>query len=363
MEDVYSRFAKHLFTLEQAYPPREGLEEILKENFTLLEAEVALAFPGNLIPMQTVGINDIIEKVNLSREELTDVLEGLAQRGLLFFSETKEGEKGYALLQIGFGFSGTWFWKGEITPFAKKMAQLIDKYNRGRVLEQTYRTSKTLPNQFIPINKAVEPMLQAVYPYIALEQVVEQARVVAVAHCTCRMRAQLLGRGCDHLLEVCLKFDDLAEYLIKREIGREVTKQEALEIIKKAEEDGLVHFVDNALGDIKHNCNCCGCCCWALGPIKRREIPRDEIMATYFIRYTDEEECIGCGDCIEVCPVDALAMGNDFPIADEDWCIGCGLCIIKCPQSAVKLRAKSEQIPPRDFRALHEKIRQEKSLT
>jgi len=162
---------------------------------------------------------------------------------------------------------------------------------------------------------------------------------------------------------VCLKFDDLAEYLIKREIGREVTKQEALEIIKKAEEDGLVHFVDNALGDIKHNCNCCGCCCWALGPIKRREIPRDEIMATYFIRYTDEEECIGCGDCIEVCPVDALAMGNDFPIADEDWCIGCGLCIIKCPQSAVKLRAKSEQIPPRDFRALHEKIRQEKSLT
>jgi len=139
MEDVYSRLAKHLFTLEQAYPPREGLEEILKENFTPLEAEVALAFPNDLIPMQTVGINDIIGKVNLSREELVDVLEGLAQRGLLFFTETEEEDKRYALLQKGFGFSQTWFWKGERTPFAKKMAELIDNYNRGRVLEQTYK--------------------------------------------------------------------------------------------------------------------------------------------------------------------------------------------------------------------------------
>lgn len=362
MEDIYSRLAKHLFTLEQEYPPNEGLEEILKENFTPLEARVALALPNDLIPLQTVEINDVIGKVKLSREELIDVLEGLAKRGLLYFTHTMGGEKRYALLQKGFGFAQTWFWKGERTPFTEKMADLVDNYFKGKVLKEPDKTSKTLPNQFIPVNKAIDSGLQAVYPYTALEHVIKQARVIAVAHCPCRMRAQLLGKGCHHLLEVCLKFDELAEYLIEREIGREVTKQEALGIIKKSEEDGLVHFVDNALGEVKDNCNCCSCCCWALGAIKRRQTPRDEIMATYFIRYTDKEECIGCGDCVEICPVNALTMNNNLPLVDEEWCIGCGLCVVKCTSSAAKLRSKSEQTPLLDFISLHEKICEEKGL-
>ncbi len=362
-EDIYQRLANHLFTLGSEYHPKEGLEEILRENFTPLEAEVALALPTKVMPLQPVGVDDIIGKVNLPGKELVDILEGLSGRGLLFSGKTKEGKKGYALLQKGFGFPQTWFWKGERTPFANKMAELYDKYDRGKKLKRTYPTSKTPAYQFIPVNETIEPELQAVYSYIMLEQVVEQAKAIAVAHCPCRVRHQLRGQGCDHLLEVCLKFDDMAEYLIERGIGREVTKQEALGIIKKAEEDGLVHFVDNAFGDVKHNCNCCGCCCWALSPIKRRAIPRDVIMATYFIRETDEEECIGCGDCVELCPVDALTMGDDYPVVDEDWCVGCGICVVRCVNSAAKLRRKSDQIPLHDFRELHERILAEKGFT
>jgi ferredoxin len=187
--------------------------------------------------------------------------------------------------------------------------------------------------------------------------------MIAVAHCPCRVETQLLGRGCDYPLEVCLKFDEMADFLIEKELGRRVNKEEALEIIKQAKDDGLVHFVDNALGDIKHNCNCCGCCCWALAPIRQRKTPRDVIMATYFLRETDENDCVGCGDCIEVCPVDALTMGAEgFPIVDEDWCVGCGVCITKCPTGAAKLKKKSDQIPAPNFRQLHEKIRQERGV-
>ncbi len=361
-EDVYQRLANHLFTLGMAYRPREGLEEILRENFTPLEAEVALALPTKVMPLQPVGVDGIIGKVNLPRQELVDILEGLAGRGLLFSGKTEEGKKGYALLQTGFGFPQTFFWKGERTPFVNKMAELLDKYDRGKKLPQTYPTSKTPAYQFIPVGEAIEPEMQGVYSYAMLEKVIEQARVIAVAHCPCRLRAQLRGEGCDHLLEVCVKFDELAEYLIEREIAREVTKQEALEIVKKSEDDGLVHFVDNALGDIKHNCNCCGCCCWALSPIKNRKVPRDVIMATYFIRKTDEAECVACGDCVEVCPVDALTMGDDSPIVDEAWCVGCGLCVAQCDNSAAKLEPRRDVSPLPSFKQLHEQILAEKGF-
>jgi len=153
--------------------------------------------------------------------------------------------------------------------------------------------------------------------------------------------------------------------LIERELAGEITKEEALKILKQCEEDGLVHFVDNAIGDIKHSCNCCACACWSAGSIKRRKIPRDSIMATYFIRETQEDKCTGCDMCVEVCSVDAATMEDDFPRVDEEWCIGCGVCVAKCPpqQHRLELRPdKAGQFPAPDFRKLHEKILEEKGL-
>ena len=361
--DVYQRLANHFYTLELEYPLREGLPEVLREMYTPQEAEVLLALPAKIIPLQLVGVDEIIGRVNLPRKELLDILERLSGRGLLLAGKTKEGEKGYGLLQKGFGFPQTFFWKGERTPFASKMADLIYKYYDSKEAKEIYPTSETPPFQFIPVNAPIEQDTQGIFSYAMLEKVVGQARVIAVAHCPCRMQEQLVGRGCNHLLEVCLKVDEMAEFLIEREMAREVTKEEALDIIKRSEEDGLVHFVDNALGDIKHNCNCCGDCCWALSRIKNRTVPRDVIMATYFLRETDEAQCIACGDCVEVCPVDALVMGDNFPIVDEDWCVGCGLCVRQCENSAAKLKRRPDVLPPPSFKELHERILMEKERT
>jgi NAD-dependent dihydropyrimidine dehydrogenase PreA subunit len=176
---------------------------------------------------------------------------------------------------------------------------------------------------------------------------------------------RLRGRGCDHPLEVCLKFDDMAEYLIERELAREITREKALEVIRKSEDAGLVHFVDNAIKDIKHNCNCCGCACWNVGSIKRRKIPRDVLMATYFIRETDKDKCVGCGNCVEICPVDAIVLEGDYATVDEDWCIGCGLCVRQCSNGAARLRLRTDRkdhLPLPNFVKLHEKILKEKGL-
>jgi hypothetical protein len=88
-----------------------------------------------------------------------------------------------------------------------------------------------------------------------MEEVIKKVKVIALVHCPCRATARLIGKKrCDHSLENCIKYDELAEYLIEKGIGREITKQEALEVIKKSEEAGLVHMVDNARKDQTHNC-------------------------------------------------------------------------------------------------------------
>ncbi|MCK4986589.1 MAG: 4Fe-4S binding protein, partial [Desulfobacterales bacterium] len=124
-----------------------------------------------------------------------------------------------------------------------------------------------------------------------------------------------------------------------------------------------VHFVDNAIGDIKHNCNCCGCACWNVGNIRRRKIPRDTLMATYFLRETDEDECIGCGECVAICPVDALKLEDDISVVDKEWCIGCGVCATTCPSGAVKIinrPDKSRKLPAAKVCDLHDLILKEK---
>lgn len=251
-EDIYQRLAEHLSQLSMGLPATEGLLEILKANFTPLEAEVALALPTRVAPMQPVSVAEISPKTGLPREKVVTILEGLAQRGLLFTGKTKDGQKGYALLQLAHGFPQTFFWGGQDSPHARNMAQLILRYLHRGMLAQTYGGSETKAFRYIPVGETIETGMQAVYPYDLMANVIEKARVIAVVHCPCRMMAQIRGKGCRHPLEVCLKYDELAEYVVDRGLGRQISKEEALQIIKKSEELGLVHFVDNAMGDIKH---------------------------------------------------------------------------------------------------------------
>ena len=362
-DDVYRRLAKHLASLGMGYPEKEELLEILRENFTPLEAEVALAIPTRVIPFEAVPEDEIETTGCVSREELKQTLSNLAQRGLVFSKRLKDGRMAYALQQFGYGFPQTFFWRGVHTPNAKKMAELVVNYSRKEQIEEIYGNTPTKAFRYVPASISLEPANHAVFPFEMMEEVIRKVNVIALVHCPCRAMAQLIGKKrCDHPLENCIKYDELAEYLIEKGIGREITKQEALEVLRRSEEAGLVHLVDNAREGIKHTCNCCGCCCWSVGTIRRKRIPRDVLMATYFLRETDRERCTGCGQCVEICPVQVIRMEGDFPVVDRDWCIGCGVCAIPCPASAVKLVRKSDAIPPKDFKELHEQILKERNF-
>jgi Fe-S-cluster-containing hydrogenase component 2 len=362
-QNIYQQLAGHLSRLGMGYPTTEALVEILRETFSDLEAEVALAIPTKMIPLSPTGLDEILKGIDLPREKLRDILEGLVEKGLLFSAPLENGEKGYALQQVGFGFPQSFFWKGEDTPQARKMALLVAKYFNRQVTAESYSGS-TKPFRYIPVNQSLTPELQAVYPLHMMEQVIEKAGRIALAHCPCRVSYKLLGRECPHPDEVCMKFDEMADYVIERGIGRVISKEEAREVIRKTEEAGLVHFVDNAESGIKHNCNCCGCACWNVGNIRRRKIPRDVIMAVYFLRTTDEEQCAQCGACLDICPVDALRMEEGPPIVDEEWCIGCGVCATVCPTDSARMQLRPDrtgQLPEANWTTLHQRILKEKT--
>ncbi len=360
-EKVYEKLAKHLAALGMGYPEKEELLEILKENFTPAEAEVALAIPTRVIPLEPTPVSDILPHVKLSREELESVLSNLAQRGLLYSKKLKHGETGYALQQFGYGFPQTFFWRGVDTPNAKRMAELVIKYSGKDQLYEAYGKTSTKALRYVPATLSFDPASHAVFPFEMMEVLIQKVRVIALVHCPCRATAQLIGKKrCDHPLEVCIKYDELAEYVIDKGIGKEITKKDALQILETSEEAGLVHLVDNAREGIKHTCNCCGCCCWSVGTIRRKRIPRDVLMATYFLRETDKERCTGCGQCVDICPVQVIRMEGDFPVVDKEWCIGCGVCAAPCPVSAVRLVRKSDAIPPKDFKELHTQILRER---
>lgn len=363
-DDAYERLAQHLSVLGMGYPVRDDLLEILRENLTRAEAELLLAVPTRVAPLTPSSVEEIAYHAPLSRPELDRALENLADRGLLYAGPTPEGETGYALLQVGFGFPQTFFWRGEDTPHARHMAGLVAKYFNRHVTREAYSGSETKPYRYVPVERSLDRQRQTVQPYHVMEEIVRGARSFAVGHCPCRVAVALKGRDCGHPQEVCLKFDEMADYVVDRGLARAVDREEALDIVRRSEEAGLVHFVDNVAGRVQHNCNCCGCACWNVGSIRRRKIPRDVLMATYFLRETDRDACTGCGACEEVCPVRAVGMERGWPATDQDWCIGCGVCATRCPTDAVRLvpRRGGAPEPVVDFQTLHQRILEEKGL-
>jgi Pyruvate/2-oxoacid:ferredoxin oxidoreductase delta subunit len=121
-----------------------------------------------------------------------------------------------------------------------------------------------------------------------------------------------------------------------------ISKQEALEVLAKAEEEGLVHQTYNTKSDHYFICNCCSCCCPVLVATKNFGLPH--LMArSNFRAVINQETCEACGTCAdERCPMEAIAEDNGDYRVQPDRCIGCGVCTTTCPTDSISLIRKPE---------------------
>ena len=240
MDDIYFRLAKHLEDLIMGYPYNEALIDLLREMFSPLEAEVALAIPNNLEPLEVVSPQTIVARCDLPESAVTEALQSLSGRNMLYTRHTERGDTGFALLQVGYGIPQAFFWGGQKDDRARRMAKLVLNYFSVPTTGAVYGGASTKTYKYSPANVSIDIEMQGVMPNEQMGPIVRAATKVAVAHCPCRMQAKILGRtDCHHSLEVCIKYDELAEFVIEKGLAREISQDEAMKILADSEKEGL----------------------------------------------------------------------------------------------------------------------------
>ena len=206
-------------------------------------------------------------------------------------------------------------------------------YTREDVLEATHGFTGVT----IPVHVAIEAK-QVVLAQPEMRDLLEAADVIAVGDCLCRKEEG----NCDNPLDVCLALDDAATERIRDRSWRAISVDDALAILEKTYEFGLVHLAYRRWdGEVNLVCSCCSCCCWPLNGLKRFDY-RDGITESAFVARLDETKCVGCGTCVERCTFGAfdLSDGAGTAVFDSDRCFGCGLCVGTCPSGALTLEER-----------------------
>lgn len=196
----------------------------------------------------------------------------------------------------------------------KKYPQIAEAFEAyGRV--RGAKTAGMLPvgvglMRVIPIEKAIDGESRRA-SYEEISKHIEEHDVFSVSNCSCRTAREIMGEGCGHLKEdMCIQMGHAAEYYIRTGRGRQVNKGEVYEILRRAEENGLMHEIPNLDGDGKTHaiCNCCGCGCFSMRTAEMF-INVDMVRSNY-VSQVERDNCVACGQCVENCPVNALQLGQ-----------------------------------------------------
>ena len=326
MSAIYTKLRERLDMFPQGFPKTEsGVEmEILQHLFTPEEAEIMLFLRPYPEPVSAVA-----ERMERDEKELGEILYSMSRRGLILRFRMSEEEALYFLAPWVVGI-----WEFQLKNLNSENIKLYEKYHdEGMVPE--HKKSKTAGFRVVPVEQEIQDSSE-VEPYEKVSEIIESSTRFAVADCICRKEAEMFGKGCDKLMEGCMMFDMAADYYIENEFGREISKEEAKQILLKAEEDGLVHHSSNHLGQKIFICNCCGCCCKALAHITKHNNP-DAIAKSNYCAVVDEEECTACETCVDRCQVGAIQLEDDIAVINRDRCIGCGLCVSTCPAECISM--------------------------
>jgi NAD-dependent dihydropyrimidine dehydrogenase PreA subunit len=297
-EEVYERFVEWLRSSGAYVPDSEELMPLIRASY---EPEEASLLTG--VPLTPVGLEELAALKHAHVRALGPALDDLARRGLVFRSD-EGGKRRYRLNSLRFAFLRSFFWPGREDEYTRRVATHVSRYYRDGFGDH-WKEVQTKGLRALPIRRTIDDP-RRILPYEDVRELLLQQDLFAVGHCACRHRAKMDASAapCRHETENCLHFGKLADYMIRNELGRKITREESEAVLIRSAEAGLVHAVSNWRRDVDTICNCCRCCCVYFQGYHLLKHRSSMNFSGYEVQ-TNPETCEGCGLCVKRCPMEA----------------------------------------------------------
>jgi len=334
---IYRQLQERLDLYSMGFPATEsGIEiNILTYLFTEEDAKLFLALSPALETPEVIA-----ERIRQPLADTLSHLEQMAEQGLLF--RLKKGKiNRYGAIPFVHGL-----FEFQVKSLEPDFAKMVGDYFE-EAFDQAMQKNAEHFLRVIPVNESID-LTHHVANYEDAIEILKSKDSIVVADCICRKRTEVIDQGCGKTLEACFMFGSMGQYYLDKKMGRQISLDDAIEILKECREAGLVTQPATAQNP-SGMCNCCGDCCGVLGAIKKHPAPGAIVFSNHIVNIANQE-CTGCELCLERCQMDALALNDQGVIEiSENRCIGCGLCVTTCPVEALELidkPSKDQRIPP-----------------
>lgn len=302
-------------------PQKLGLKKITKDDpeyigltavVTDEEAEIALKM-GVRKPKT---LPEMVKITGMEAEKLEPILNEMSRKGLLEYNwENEKREKQYVLPRYVPGSAEFFNMNAHVLEEHPEMGTFFERMSRlplEKVTPFVPEGGAGIGMHVIPVEKAIEMENESIDLEHISHWLSKYEGKYAKSPCSCRRSRLTHNEGCaDDPEGWCIAVGDMADYVVEtQKDGCYITKEEALEIFKKAEDNGFVHQITNIDGANKifAICNCNVNVCYALRTSQLFNTPN--MSRSAYVAKVDPKKCVACGKCVEVCPAGAVKLGQ-----------------------------------------------------
>lgn len=335
-DEIFSRLADAMDRLPNGFPRTSSNVElkILKKIFSPEDAALAAHLTGRY-----ESVEQIASRAELPPEAVSKQLFKMTRRGMVWIDK-QDSQVRFRLAPFVVGV-----YEASLELMDHELAHLTEEYFANGGVAGIMGVEPAL-HRVVPAQAAVKT--EWVLPYDDVREILLNSKTFNVRDCICRVQQAQIGDPCEFPVNMCLSFSE-----IERASPRpgDLSQTEALALLDRCEEVGLVHTVNNVMKGVGYVCNCCSCCCGILRGITEYGLENSVAFANYYA-VIDPVTCNNCGTCITRCHVNAITEGDSYSVVDVEHCIGCGLCVTGCPNDVAVLvrKPEAEMIhPPADF--------------
>jgi len=333
IEPIYQEIASKI-TAEQ----NKSLPRVIKKVANLQQARILRELPGT--------IDEITEKLSLSRAEVEKDLQYLYERGLALSGRSSWSlVNNLVLVKDLVGSANLKYDDDELFDLLHVMS-LEDSDNLEERVKSGEKITVRQVMRVVPKWRTIKD-IPGILPIEDAREIFKAGSPIVVHDCPCRHVYR--ERPCKGAvpLDVCLAVGSTARMYLRRGSGKVITYEELIALLDRLDDYPLVGMTGNSNRMPTVLCSCCADCCGLFVRAARTRPVLGKVTwaKSRFVIEDNPENCTACGICTDNrCPVNAITM-KDFPelggkrsYTDVDECIGCGLCVLTCPNDARKMK-------------------------